>query len=68
MLFVGPEVSQFVKLVGRTEVPEVLSPLRCSEKELVLFCVNNLENPEEAGGSHWSLLGRLALLNLKRKV
>jgi len=54
--FVSPEVSQFLKMVDRTEVHAVTEPLRLDEKELVIFAVNNSTNLDAPGGSHWSLL------------
>ncbi|XP_023322213.1 sentrin-specific protease 8 isoform X3 [Eurytemora carolleeae] len=56
ILLVGAEVGQIIKLVDKTEVPGILEPLGFSTKDLVLFPVNSLNNPEVAGGSHWSLL------------
>ena len=56
VLLIGPEVTQFIKLVSKQEVPAILEPLGFSDKELVLFCINSLDRPDVAGGSHWSLL------------
>ncbi len=57
VVFVSPEVSQFLKLVSNAEIPIFLEPLALEEgKDVILFAVNNSNNPDEPGGSHWSLL------------
>ena len=55
-MFVGPEVSQFVKLGGPSEAPATLESLGFAAKSLALFAVNSQRDPSRAGGSHWSLL------------
>lgn len=54
--FMSPEVSQFLKLVSSQEIPVFLEPLCMEEKELILLAVNNANDPDQPGGSHWSLL------------
>jgi len=53
---IGPEVSQFVKLVSSAEVPSILGSMQLQEKELIIFAVNSMQDMLRAGGSHWSLL------------
>jgi sentrin-specific protease 8 len=53
---VGPEVSQFLKLVGHNEAILTLQSLDFDSKSLIFFAVNNQQDPASAGGSHWSLL------------
>ena len=54
--FISPEVSQFLKMAGRNEVEIFLEPLNLIEKELIVMAVNNSQDPDRPGGSHWSLL------------
>ena len=54
--FMSPEVSQFLKLVSSQEIPVFLEPLTLEEKEIILLAVNNASDPDQPGGSHWSLL------------
>lgn len=54
--FISPEVSQFLKLVSSAEIPVFLEPLTLEDKEIILLAVNNAHDPNQPGGSHWSLL------------
>ncbi len=54
--FLSPEVSQFLKLAGSSEIPSFLEPLGLECKDLVLLAVNNATDPDSPGGTHWSLL------------
>jgi len=54
--FVGPEVTQFVKMVSQSEISIFLEPLSLSKKTAIFLAVNSLSDPSTAGGSHWSLL------------
>ena len=65
LLFIGPEVSQFLKLVARDEVTSVLEPATWERAELVLLAVNSLNRRDVAGGAHWSLLGRCHFFDLQ---
>lgn len=56
IVFISPEVSQFLKLASPIEIPVFLDPLHLEEKETVLMAVNNASDPDQPGGSHWSLL------------
>jgi sentrin-specific protease 8 len=56
LLFVGPEVSQFLKLVGPGEAAGTLDSLGLAEKSLAFFAVNSQSDPGRSGGTHWSLL------------
>jgi len=53
---IGPEVTQFVKLVSSAEVPSILGSMQLQEKDLIMFAVNSMQDMHRAGGSHWSLL------------
>ena len=57
VLLVGAEVTQLVKLLNKEEAIGILESIGFTSKGLVLLPVNSLNSPEEAGGSHWSLLG-----------
>jgi sentrin-specific protease 8 len=56
--FVNPSVSQFIKLDG--DLDEViacfLGPLDLSSKQFIFLPINDNNDPENTGGSHWSLL------------
>ena len=54
--FISPEVGQFLKLASEKEVPVFFEPLNLEEKETILMAVNNADDPDSPGGSHWSLL------------
>jgi len=54
--FVGPEVSQFVKMVPQSEIGIFLEPLDLSSQKGIFFAVNSQSDPSQAGGTHWSLL------------
>eukprot|EP00090_Calanus_glacialis_P033652 TRINITY_DN55965_c0_g1_i1.p1 TRINITY_DN55965_c0_g1~~TRINITY_DN55965_c0_g1_i1.p1 ORF type:complete len:213 (-),score=56.11 TRINITY_DN55965_c0_g1_i1:36-674(-) len=54
--FVGPEVTQFVKMVQQREIGIFLEPLDLTNKEAIFLAVNSNSDPGLAGGSHWSLL------------
>ena len=54
--FVGPEVTQFVKMVQLSEISIFLEPLNLISKEAIFLAVNSNSDPSLAGGSHWSLL------------
>lgn len=56
LCFISPEVSQFLKLVSAAEIPVFLEPLNLEEKETILLAVNDASDPDQPGGSHWSLL------------
>ena len=54
--FVGPEVTQCLKLMQFEELSIVLDPLDLPSQKAVYFSLNNNQDPASAGGSHWSLL------------
>jgi len=56
---IGPEVTQFVKLVSKQEVPSILESMDLKSKDLIIFALNSMQDSERAGGSHWSLLAFL---------
>ena len=53
---VGPEVTQFLKLMQFEELSIVLDTLDLLSQKAVYFSLNNNHDPSSAGGSHWSLL------------
>ena len=54
--FVGPEVTQFMKVSPTTELASCLEPLGLSSKRAVMWALNNCASLDAPGGSHWSLL------------
>ena len=54
--FIAPEVTQCLKLMDGKELSIILEPLDLDTKSQLLFPLNNNQDPESAGGSHWSLL------------
>ena len=56
LVFISPEVSQFLKMAQKEELGIFLEPLNLDEKDLIILAVNNSNDPERPGGSHWSLL------------
>ena len=54
--FIGPEVTQFIKVSPVTELASCLEPLGLSSKRAVLWALNNCASLDAPGGSHWSLL------------
>ena len=54
--FISPEVSQFHKLATNAEISIFLEPLALENKDVIVLAVNNAANPDQPGGSHWSLL------------
>ena len=61
--FVGPEVTQFIKIVNQSEIAMFLDPLDIHSQNAIFFAVNSNTNPDLAGGSHWSLLVYLKITN-----
>ncbi|KAL9959534.1 hypothetical protein ACROYT_G032864 [Oculina patagonica] len=56
VVFISPDVTQFVKLGQGIEIGIFLEPLNLPSQKLVFFAVNDNESKLSAGGSHWSLL------------
>lgn len=56
LLFISPEVTQCIKIVPETEINIFLDPLKANEKLFVFFALNNNEEADSVGGTHWSLL------------
>lgn len=56
-LFVSPEVTQCIKISPQGELHVFLNPL-LEEKnpKFIFFALNDNEQTEYSGGSHWSLL------------
>lgn len=56
MLFISPDVTQFLKLGQGIEIGIFVEPLDLPSHQLVFFAVNDNDSVHSAGGSHWSLL------------
>lgn len=56
ILYASPELTQLLKLTDSSQLSIFLDPLDASEKKFIFFPLNNCENRDSAGGSHWSLL------------
>lgn len=56
LLFVPPQVTQCIKMAPISELDVFLKPLGSDKREFIFFALNNNEETESAGGSHWSLL------------
>ena len=55
LVFISPEVCQFLKMSCKEELGIFLEPLNLDTKDLIVLAVNNNDS-ERSGGSHWSLL------------
>ena len=55
LVFISPEVCQFLKMSRKEELEVFLEPLNLDTKDLIVLAVNNNDS-ERSGGSHWSLL------------
>jgi len=57
VVFISPEVTQFIKMSSEDELPIFLEPLDLSSKDIIFLALNDSETIDAAGsGSHWSLL------------
>ena len=57
LVMISPEVCQFLKMVQhKGEVEIFFEPLNLEDKDLIVLAVNDSDNPDRPGGSHWSLL------------
>eukprot|EP00088_Acartia_fossae_P001911 TRINITY_DN1074_c0_g1_i3.p1 TRINITY_DN1074_c0_g1~~TRINITY_DN1074_c0_g1_i3.p1 ORF type:complete len:214 (+),score=18.53 TRINITY_DN1074_c0_g1_i3:178-819(+) len=56
VVLIGPEVTQFVKLVSKDEISSILGSMNLQDKDLIIFALNSMQDADRAGGSHWSLL------------
>lgn len=57
VLFIGPEVTQFVKMIDNAdELKMSLEPLRLISKRFLFCAVNDNISLVSTGGTHWSLL------------
>ncbi|KAB0804111.1 hypothetical protein PPYR_01081 [Photinus pyralis] len=56
LLFVQPQVTQCIKLSPSAEVNVFLEPLMSNRCRFIFFALNDNEQTEVSGGSHWSLL------------
>lgn len=56
LLFVSPEVTQCIKVMSDEEIDVFLNPLDAKSKDFIFFALNDNEQTEHSGGTHWSLL------------
>ncbi|XP_018332684.1 sentrin-specific protease 8 [Agrilus planipennis] len=56
LLFVPPDVTQCVKMSRRGDLGTFLDPLDAKRREFIFFALNDNEQTDHSGGSHWSLL------------
>uniref|UniRef100_A0A1B6DLD8 Ubiquitin-like protease family profile domain-containing protein n=1 Tax=Clastoptera arizonana TaxID=38151 RepID=A0A1B6DLD8_9HEMI len=56
ILLISPAVTQCLKGTDPSQVSVFLDPLQAKEKKLICLAVNDCENFNSPGGSHWSLL------------
>ncbi|KAF5291579.1 hypothetical protein FQR65_LT01892 [Abscondita terminalis] len=56
LVFVHPQVTQCIKLSPSTEIKVFLEPLLSNLCRFIFFALNDNEQTEVSGGSHWSLL------------
>lgn len=56
IIFIRPEITQCLKLSEVSEYPIFLDPLKFKQKSFAIMPLNDCENPDLPGGSHWSLL------------
>lgn len=55
-VFVSPELAQLLKMTDPSQYNIFLDPIGAADANFIYFPLNNCENKESAGGSHWSLL------------
>lgn len=55
-LFISPEVTQCIKVTPDNEIGVFLNPLNAHVKDFIFFALNDNEQIDHSGGSHWSLL------------
>ncbi|XP_066994694.1 sentrin-specific protease 8 isoform X2 [Anabrus simplex] len=55
-LFIGPEVTQCLKVSHWRDLTVFLEPLKLKQHQFCFFAVNDCEMTEKPGGTHWSLL------------
>ncbi|KAG8468872.1 hypothetical protein KFE25_007390 [Diacronema lutheri] len=57
VLCVGPsEAYMIAQLADPTQLPSLFAPLKLETRQLVLMPVSDHDEPDDAGGTHWSLL------------
>lgn len=56
LLFVPPDVTQCIKFAPLSEMQVFLDPLQSDRRNFIFFALNNNEQAEYSGGTHWSLL------------
>lgn len=62
LLFVSPEVTQCIKMGPKNDIGIFLNPLMSEgNRKFVFFALNDHTESDSSGGSHWSLLGNIAL-------
>lgn len=56
LLFVPPQVTQCIKITPVEEISIFLNPLESETRDFIFFALNDNEQTEVSGGTHWSLL------------
>nr|CAD7595868.1 unnamed protein product [Timema genevievae] len=56
ILFVGPEVTQCLKISPSEELGTFLDPLKVKQRKFIFLALNDCEVLDTPGGTHWSLL------------
>ncbi|KAK9743967.1 Ulp1 protease family, C-terminal catalytic domain [Popillia japonica] len=56
LLFVPPQVTQCIKITPMQDIGIFLDPLRMESQNFIFFALNDNEQTECSGGTHWSLL------------
>lgn len=56
LCLINPDVAQCIKILPSEQLGEFLDPLNLPTKQYVFLPVNDNEQCEQTGGSHWSLL------------
>uniref|UniRef100_A0A8C4QP59 SUMO peptidase family member, NEDD8 specific n=1 Tax=Eptatretus burgeri TaxID=7764 RepID=A0A8C4QP59_EPTBU len=54
--FISPEVTQFIKCSYTEDLGSFLEPLELPRKKAIFLAVNDHDELQTSGGSHWSLL------------
>lgn len=55
-LFIGPEVTQCLKISHANELGIFLGPLELEKRHFIFLALNDCELLDSPGGTHWSLL------------
>jgi len=56
ILFLGPSILFMFFFVDPDELSQIVEPLKFDQKRLIFFPINNNQDFDQPGGTHWSLL------------